>query len=120
MPLGDFAGRSAHHPTGQGATARSTPRQRLALAPPPGEPWAVVRTRERQQARVSKWMLACAGLVVVGNFLVLWFANWLELLGVFVLFAAVAVAGYSPSWRKIHTDLVIEDRKPVDPRRARE
>jgi hypothetical protein len=64
-------------------------------------------------------MILCVGLVAVGNLLVLLFADWLELLGALVLMAAVVVAGYSPSWRKIQTDLVIEDRKPVDARRAR-
>jgi hypothetical protein len=120
MPLGDFAGRSAHHPTGQGASARSTPRQRLALAPPPGEPWAVVRTREQNEIRIAKWVAIAAALVVVGNFLVLMFADWLELVGVFVLMGAVAVAGYSPTWRKTYGDMVIENKKPVDPRRAHE
>lgn len=119
MPLGDFAGRSAHHPTGEGATARSTPRQRLSLAPPPAEPWAIVRTREKYQWRLLRWLLLCIALLSVGNFLVLWFDDWLELLGVFVLMATVGLAGYSPSWRIIHTDLVIEN-KPVDPRRAQQ
>jgi hypothetical protein len=62
-------------------------------------------------------MIVCAALVAVGNGLVLWRGGWLELLGVLALCAAVVVAGFSPSWRKIRTDLVIEN-KPVDPRRA--
>lgn len=121
MVLGDFAGRSRRHPTGKGATARSTPRQRMALVPPPGEPWADVVTREHYQRRVAKSMMLCAALVAVGNVLVLWFdEGWLELAGILALMAAVICAGFSASWHKINTDLVIEDRKPVDPRRARE
>jgi MFS family permease len=65
-----------------------------------------------------RWLLLSVALLAIGNFLVLWFDSWLELLGVFVVMAAVAVAGYSPTWRIIHTDLVIEDKKQVDPKRA--
>jgi hypothetical protein len=120
MPLGDMAGRTAHHPTGHGATARSTPRQRLALAPPPGEPWAVVHTRQRYVTKITKAMLICAALIAIGNLLVLTFDDWLKLPGIAMLMAAVILAGLSPAWRTIHTDLVIEDKKRVDPRRARE
>lgn len=122
MGLGDMAGRTARHPTGTGATARATPRQRLALAPPPGEPWAVVHTRQRYQAKITKMMLVCAALVAVGNFLVLTFDDWLKLPGAVLLMVAVVLAGISPAWRVVKTDIVIEDqpRKPVDARRARQ
>ena len=71
--------------------------------------------------RITKSVLACCALVAVGNFLMLWFdEGWLELLGDLLMMSAVVLAGYSPSWRKIHTDVVIEDKKRVDPRRARE
>jgi hypothetical protein len=65
-------------------------------------------------------MLVCAALVAIGNFLVLTFDDWLKLPGALLLMAAVVLAGISPAWRRVRTDLVIEDKKRVDPRRARE
>jgi hypothetical protein len=65
-------------------------------------------------------MLICAALVAVGNFLVLTFDTWLELLGAVLEMVAVVLAGISPAWRRVRTDLVIEDKKRVDPRRVRE
>lgn len=108
--IGDNAGRSRRHPTGQGAVGRSTDRQRQGMVPPPGEEWVEVTTAERYRSMISRSMLISVGLVAAGNFLVLWSERWFELLGVGLLMAAVVVAGVSRPWRLVRADLVLEDK----------
>jgi hypothetical protein len=109
--IGDTAGRTAKHPTGNGAIARSTQRQRAGLAPPPGEPWAIVHTREQVRGQITKAMLISGPLVAIGVGIMIFFVNpWLEMLGIPFFVAGVTVAGLSRPWQRVRQDLILDDR----------
>lgn len=77
--MGQSGGRSSEHPAGRGAVARSTPRQRNLVDPPPGE--ERVRLEEPVENSLERvWLglvvfLAASGWVVglafVGAYLAL-------------------------------------------------
>ena len=109
--LGDTAGRSQRHPTGSGAVARSTARQRAYQAPPPGQEWVTVHTKERYRAMATREIATSAVLVLLGTLIMLAADRpQLEAIGLAPVLLAVTLAGVSRPWRWIRTDLVLEDR----------
>lgn len=110
--LGDTAGRSRRHPTGAGAVARSTARQRAGLAPPPGDTWVTVRTREKYRAMITASMVVCAELVLLSAIILVGSDDWrLDLLGLAPMLVAVTLAGVSQPWRRVKVDLVLGDER---------